>query len=102
MTFSTFIFYTFITAIVLIFIRYFWKQILIIGTILYILGQLIFWSFIVALFWAAFINQSIDGWGWIWFYCFLSFIGIGLVYGLIIMDTYSIAVDWIRSVLKIK
>jgi len=51
-----------ISAIVLLFIRIFWKQIVFIGTILYILGNLIFWSFLVAVLWAAFVSQTSQGW----------------------------------------
>ena len=89
-----------ISAIVLLFIRVFWKQIVFIGTVLNILGHLIFWSFLVAVLWAAFISQTDQGWLLLWLYFFLLFSGIILIYALIVIDAFDIAIDWIKLFIK--
>ena len=89
-----------ISALVLLFIRVFWKQLVFIGTVLYILGHLIFWSFLVAVLWAAFISQTVQGWPFLWLYFFLLFSGILLIYALIVIDAFDIAIDWIKVLIK--
>jgi hypothetical protein len=52
------------------------------------------------LIWVAFITQDIQGWGWVWLYCFLSLSGIAIVWSLIILDAIDIVIDWLKSVFK--
>jgi len=85
------------TAILLFLIRTFWKVIVIIGVALYTLGQLLFWSLLSAILWAAFINSSIDGWMLLWLYFFLLFSGILITYALIAVDIFHIIRNFIRS-----
>ena len=89
-----------ISAIVLLFIRIFWKQIVFIGTVLYILGHLIFWSFLVAVLWAAFVSQTSQGWPLLWVYFFLLFSGIAIVYALIVINAFDVVLEWIRLFIK--
>jgi len=89
-----------ITAILLFMIRAFWKEIVIIGVALYALGQLLFWSLISAILWAAFINSSTDGWMLLWLYFFLIYGGIIIVYFLIAIDIFYLAGDLIKSIIK--
>lgn len=86
-----------ITAILLFLIRAFWKEIVIIGVALYTLGQLLFWSLLSAILWAAFINSSTDGWMLLWLYFFLLFSGILITYALIAVDIFHIIRNFIRS-----
>jgi len=89
-----------ITAILLFLIRAFWKEIVIIGVALYTLGQLLFWSLLSAILWAAFINSSTDGWMLLWLYCFLLYSGIIIVYFLIAIDIFHLASNLIKAILK--
>ena len=100
MSIFQFISYTVITFLTLYLIRVFWKEIFIVGTILYIIGLLILLSFFIMLIWVAFITQDIQGWGWVWLYCFLSLSGIAIVWSLIILDAIDIVIDWLKSVFK--
>jgi hypothetical protein len=89
-----------ITAILLFLIRAFWKEILIISVVLYTIGQLLLWSLISAILWAAFINSSTDGWMLIWLYFFLLFSGIIIVYFLIAIDIFHLTSNLIKAILK--
>lgn len=89
-----------ITAILLFTIRAFWREIVIIGVVLYTLGQLLFWSLISAILWAAFINSSTDGWMLLWLYFFILYCGILIVYFLIVIDIFHLASDLIKSIIK--
>jgi len=89
-----------ITAILLFMIRAFWKEIVIIGVVLYTLGQLLFWSLISAILWAAFISSSTDGWMLLWLYFFILYCGILIVYFLIVIDIFHLASDLIKSIIK--
>ncbi|MBM3417610.1 MAG: hypothetical protein FJY17_01645 [Bacteroidetes bacterium] len=89
-----------ISAILLFLIRAYWKEIVIIGVVLYTLGQLLFWSLLSAILWAAFINSSADGWMLLWLYFFLIYGGIIIVYLLIAIDIFHLAGDLIKSIIK--
>jgi hypothetical protein len=89
-----------ITAVLLFMIRAFWKEIVIIGVVLYTLGQLLFWSLISAILWAAFINSNTDGWMLLWLYFFLLYCGILIVYFLIVIDIFHLASNLIKSIIK--
>jgi hypothetical protein len=86
-----------ITAILLFLIRAFWKEIVIIGMVLYAIGQLLLWSLISAILWAAFISSSTDGWILLWLYFLLLFSGILITYALIAVDIFYIIRNFIRS-----
>lgn len=89
-----------ITAILLFTIRAFWREIVIIGVVLYTLGQLLFWSLISAILWAAFINSSTDGWMLLWLYFFILYCGILITYILIAVDIFYITQNFIKSFFK--
>jgi len=89
-----------VTGLVLIIVKLFWKQIVIVASILYILGHLIFWSFLVAVLWAAFVSQTSQGWPLLWVYFFLLFSGVAIVYALIVIDAFDLVVDWFRLLIK--
>jgi len=95
-----FITYSIVTFLILLLIRTFWKQLVIIGSVLYIIGQLLVMSFVVMIIWVTFITQDLQGWGWVWLYCFLTLSGIALVGAFIMLDAFDIAVDWIKSLFK--
>ena len=89
-----------VTAIFLFMIRAFWKEIVIIGMVLYAIGQLLLWSLISAILWTAFISSSTDGWILLWLYFFLLYCGILIVYFLIAIDIFHLASDFIKSIIK--
>jgi hypothetical protein len=100
MTFGTFLISILITISILVFIRIFWKQLAVIAYSIYVIGHLSLWSLVSAILWAAFVTQSEEGWGWTWLYFFLTYGGLLLVYALIILDIFDMAVAWIKSLLK--
>ncbi len=89
-----------ITAILLFTIRAFWKEIVIIGVVLYTLGQLLFWSLISAILWAALLNSNTDGWMLLWLYFFILYCGILITYILIAVDVFYIIQNIIKSFFK--
>ncbi len=89
-----------VTAIFLFMIRAFWKEIVIIGMVLYAIGQLLLWSLISAILWTAFISSSTDGWILLWLYFFLLYCGILIVYFLIVIDIFHLASNLIKSIIK--
>lgn len=89
-----------ITFAVLLFVRVFWKPLALIALTLYILGHLAFWSFLSAVLWALFVNQTTEGWGLLWLYFFLTYAGIFIVYVLITADIISMVLEWFRSWIK--
>lgn len=89
-----------VTAIFLFMIRAFWKEIVIIGMVLYAISQLLLWSLISAILWAAFISSSTDGWILLWLYFFLLYCGILIVYFLIAIDIFHLVSDLIKSIIK--
>jgi len=91
---------TIITSLVLIIVKLFWKQIVIVASILYVLGHLVFWSFLVAVLWAAFVSQTSQGWPLLWVYFFLLFSGIAIVYAFIVIDAFDVILEWIRLFIK--
>jgi hypothetical protein len=101
MSISTFFILLISTVIIGLFIRLFWIQILVIGYTIYIIGMLTFYSFIAAIIWAVFVNNSSEGFGLLWLYIFILFVTIIIVYALIVLDIADMAIDFIRKVLKI-
>jgi hypothetical protein len=91
---------TLITIMILVIVRAFWEEILIISLACKAIGYLIFYSFISALLWAGFISQSAVGWGWLWLYFFIAYSGMVVVYCLIVMDIFDYAIDFMKSLFK--
>ncbi len=89
-----------ITFAVLLFVRVFWKPLALIALTLYILGHLAFWSFLSAVLWALFVNQTTEGWGLLWLYFFLTYAGIFIVYVLITADIISMVLEWFKTWIK--
>lgn len=100
MSFSTFLTRSLITLGILFIIVKCWIIIFVIGYSLYVLGQLLFWSLIPTIIWVVFISNNSNGWGWVWFYFFILFSGIIVVFAMIAMDIFEIAVDWIGDLIK--
>ena len=96
MTLSLFLTYLAITATILLIIRAFWIDIVIIGLILQFLG----YSFVAALFWAAFISQTSQGWVYTWAWIFLTMCGIFFVICGIAKDVVLSAVGVLKSLFK--
>ena len=96
MTLSLFLTYLAITAIILLIIRAFWVNILILGIILQFLG----YSFVTAVFWAAFISQTSQGWVYTWAWIFLTMCGIFLVICGIAKDVIVSAASVLKSLFK--
>jgi hypothetical protein len=100
MTPLSFLYCVIVTILVLLLIRLFWKQLLIIGTILYYTGTLVVIAFTSAILWAIFVAGSSKGWGWTFLYFFLTYSGIAIVGGLIISDAFNIILNTITKFFK--
>lgn len=87
-----------ITAAILLFIRLFWRQIVIIGLIIYYVGVLTILSLLSAIIWASFISETTEGWPWLWLYFFLTYLGIIVIYALIVTDIYEMVLKWINDI----
>lgn len=82
-----------ILAVVLLFIRAFWKELAVLGFIVYVLGQVIFISFMSTLLWAVFVTKSAAGWGWTFLFFNLAYIMILIVYAMIVNELFGIIGD---------
>jgi hypothetical protein len=100
MTLKSFLIALVVTSFVLIFIRIFWKQIVILGFIIYLVGHLTLWSLVSTILWSVFYSGNLQGWGWTWLYFFLTYTGILIVYALIILDVLDMVIAWIKSLIK--
>ncbi len=89
-----------ITAAILLFIRLFWRQIVIIGLIIYYICVLAILSLLSAIIWASFISETTEGWHWLWLYFFMTYLGIILVYALILTDFIEISLNWIKNLFE--
>ena len=87
-----------ITAVILLFIRLFWRQIVVIGLIIYYVGVLAILSLLSAIIWASFISETTEGWPWLWLYFFLAYLGIIVIYALIVTDIFEMALKWINDI----
>lgn len=96
MAISTFFMLLIGTIILALLVRMFWVEILVIGYALYILGSLIFYSLIVAIFWAVVVTGSSEGFGLLWLYVFLLFAIILTVYVLIVCDIAEMVIEFFR------
>ena len=96
MTLSLFLTYLAVTATILLIIRAFWINIIYLGIILQFLG----YSFVAALFWAAFISQTSQGWVYTWAWIFLTMCGIFLVICGIAKDVIVSAASVLKSLFK--
>jgi hypothetical protein len=97
---TTFTIAVLITLGILVFVRMFWKEILIIGYVLYIIGTILFISLISTLLWVIFISANSQGWGWMFFYFNIAFTGLLVLYALIINDIFHMAVDYVKKIFK--
>lgn len=100
MTFTQFLLATLITGAILIIVRLFWIQLVIIYYAVYVLGALTLLSLSFALGWVLIFGDNYDGFKWLWLYFFLALLGIYTVYALIVMDAFYIVTDWIKSLFK--
>jgi hypothetical protein len=100
MTYTQFLLAILITGVILIIVRLFWKQLLIIYYTIYILGSLTILSLAFAIGWVLFFGDSYDGFKWLWLYFFLALAGLYTVYALVVIDALYIVTDWIKSFFK--
>ena len=96
MTLFSFLTYLAITAFILFIIRVFWVNILILWYILQFLG----YSFVIAVFWAAFISQTSQGWVYTWAWIFLTMCGIFFVICGIAKDIVLSTASILKSLFK--
>lgn len=96
MTLSIFLTYLAITTTILLIIRAFWINIIYLGIIL----QFLCYSFVTALFWAAFISQTSQGWVYTWSWIFLTMCGIFLVICGIAKDVVLSTVSVLKTLFK--
>jgi len=97
---STFIIAVLITVGVLLFVRMFWQEILIIGYVLYIIGMILFISLMSTLLWVIFISANSQGWGLMFLYFNIAYTGLLVLYTLIINDIFHMAVDFVKKIFK--
>ncbi len=100
MTYTQFLLAILITGVILVIVRLFWKQLLIIYYTIYILGSLTILSLAFAIGWVLFFGDNYDGFRWLWLYFFLALAGLYTVYALVVIDALYIVTDWIKSLLK--
>lgn len=100
MTPSTFLWATLITLAVFVILRLFWKAVLIVGFIVYVIVRLLFYSFVSTLLWIIFVTQSSQGWGWLFSYFFIFYSAIVGIYAIIAMDIFQMIVDGVRGFIK--
>jgi len=96
----TFFIITSITLGVLLLLRIFWQEILIIAYVLYVIGMILFISLISTLLWIIFVSAKSQGWGWLFLYFNIAYTGILVVYALIFNDIFYMAVDMIKRLFK--
>lgn len=97
---TTFIIATAITLGIIVLIRLFWQEILIIAYVLYVIGMILFISFISTLLWIIFVSANSQGWGWLFLYFNIAYSGILVVYAFIINDIFYMAVDMVKRLFK--
>jgi hypothetical protein len=97
---ATFFIATVITLGVLLLLRLFWQEILIIAYVLYVIGMILFISLISTLLWIIFVSANSQGWGWLFLYFNIAYTGILVVYGLIISDIFYLAVHAVKRLFK--
>jgi len=96
MTLSTFLISSVIIGLILLIIRTFWLQMLVIYYVL----QLMWWSLVAALVWIIFVSQTLEGWYYVWAIIFLSFCGIIAVFAGIFKEVYGIMYTFLKKLLK--
>jgi hypothetical protein len=97
---ATFIIALLITLGVLVFVRMFWQEILIIGYVLYLIGTILFISLMSTLLWVIFISANSQGWGWMFLYFNIAYTGLLVLYVLIINDIFQMAVNILMGSFK--
>ena len=97
---ASFFIATVITLGVLLLLRLFWQEILIIAYVLYVIAVILFISLISTLLWIIFVSANSQGWGWLFLYFNIAYTGILVVYALIINDIFYMAVDMVKRLFK--
>lgn len=102
---TAFLFYTFVLIFLGILIRIFWVQLLIIGTILYIIAGIVLCSAITAVCFQFFtlMTSQLSDWGsfYTYFMYSLVFFTIAmLVYGCIVYDIVNSVLSFIQNLFK--
>ena len=100
MSLSTFFIAVPITILVLVFIRYYWQVIALVGSLLYALWTVTWISFLCTFIWASFVTRSADKWWITYAYFFITFTGMVIVAYLILSDVVSIIGSTIKNLFK--
>lgn len=100
MDISTFFIATAITLGIIVLIRLFWQEILIVACVLYVIGMILFISLISTLLWIIFIRGNAQGWGLLFLYFNIAYTGILVLYAMIIYDIFYVAVDTVKKLFK--
>jgi len=96
MNLSTFLTCLVIVAGILLIIRLFWP----ILVVIFYLLNILWWSFVAAVIWAAFVAQTSEGWVYTWMLVFLSFCGVFVVAYLIAIDAFGRFLTVLRGFVK--
>jgi hypothetical protein len=91
MTFLTFLVWFLVAAVLFFLIVQFWEVLIVAGIVLYVIGNLIWWSFLSTMLWIIVISHTTEGWGWLW----LTFLSI---YSFIIAAYATVASNLIKVV----
>lgn len=94
---TTFFIASIVTVLVLLFIRKFWYQLLVIYGALLIIRDLLYTTTISALLWAMFVTGSLEGFGWTFAYFFVLYAGILVTLWFIAVEAYHIVIDLLRG-----
>jgi hypothetical protein len=99
---TTFLIYTLVLVLLGIFVRIFWKPLLIMGSIFFIAGGIALSSAVTAVCFQFFslMTSGLSDWGsfYTYFTYSLVFFTVGIVvYGCIVYDMASLAIDFVKE-----
>ena len=92
--------YLAILIVVLFIVKTFWKELAVLGFLLYLLGQIVFISFMSTLVWAVFITKSAAGWGWTFLFFTIAYTAVLVVYAMIVNEVFGMIGNAIASFIK--
>ena len=96
MSFLTLLICLVAVAAILLIIRLFWPILIVIFYIL----NLLWWSFVAAVIWAAFVVQTSQGWVYTWMLVFLAFCGVFVVAYLIAVEAFGRFLTVLKGFIK--
>jgi hypothetical protein len=96
MSFLTFLTSVIVLAAILFIIRLLWPVMIVVFYLLNIL----WWSFVAAVIWAAFVVQTSEGWVYTWMLVFLAFCGVFVVVYLAVLDVFGRFLTMLKGLIK--